>query len=1155
MSVFEYVLAPFLYLIEQVFLLGYGITNNYGLSIVFLSLIISILLLPVFILIEKAKKKDDVIKRAMKPFVDEIKRCYKGQERHYYLKTLNRQYNYNPVRSLIPTLSLVLQIPFFIAAYQFLEAYEPLVGVPFLFIHDLNLPDALLGSVNVLPIAMTVVNLITAYFYTRNGNLSELKQMVVVALIFLVLLFNLPAGLVLYWTLNNVFSFFRLFVTNPEAFEKKKHERKPVVKSFLLELKTRLVPLFPALKYLFLLTVAIGAVIVLNGLFNIGAENVINDILSVGMYSLLIPSLIALLVVSHKLHIQIKGLKGKALFMALWPTYKPMFFVLLLASVGSQLSWAYLNGYHSLVQRLFVAFIGSGVITIVLSVIILSFQGLLPLSLSRLQFKYSSLEKGYKIQLKALIGVLSSLVIAWAIFTDDGNDFFLKLVLSIVLSWVIVIVQINKHLLFPKHILQSLGNELIGVFSRGEFSFSILFLGLYFLLSALFYYSGFNSSLGYLSVLLILIGQVKAFYYCKVVEGRRSWIKDRILAVFILIFVFQLLLLVLPERVLLESLNWNTETGILLAFLSGVIFILVSLFDLFKLSLTRQIKMKKEYLSLYFLGLFYVLGLVFFWSPIIVYASFPETFSFPPASIFVKNLPFFAVSFFVLSVIYLIVPKVFKRFILVVVISFVVVFFFNSFIVPIKVGTLQLGKYMKASELIKPVTLYILEGVLLLILYFSISKWLKRYVNQIRLAIIGITVVLIFQSLSTSVRKSNFFSKDDALLEIPNTISFSKNQQNIVYILADAFLGIHIDSILNNNTELVDAYDGFVWYPNTISVSTNTAPSISSLLGGEKYNLNILNKDETRTMSEKITSVSESFTEKIKSEGYTFTSTRMVYSKIDKKKYDAYLPEWHSDWDQWNETLSIGGAKELDFAILWKNAAFYGAPLFIKPRIYRDGAWIKIEAETNKNTTASKEGNFIRLLPLISDTNSQKGNFVYIHTGATHPPFRIVNDKGELFNNVNSYDNNKWFIEQMAKWINWLKDNEVYANTKIIIVSDHGHALPDSLLSTYGGKYSWKGAHKLSAKDFWSVNALLMVKDFNATQDFSVDWRLMSNSDAYAIAFNDDDPRLKEPSSRTLPVFFVGNLPRSTTKTQLNPYLQFHVKDSLYNPENWVPMK
>ena len=112
MNIFDYVIAPFLFIIKQIFLVGHAITGNYGISIVFLSFVISLLLLPVFILIERVKKRDDVIKQKMKPLVDEIKRCFKGQESHYYLKTLNRQHNYSAAQSLIPTLSLLLQIPF-----------------------------------------------------------------------------------------------------------------------------------------------------------------------------------------------------------------------------------------------------------------------------------------------------------------------------------------------------------------------------------------------------------------------------------------------------------------------------------------------------------------------------------------------------------------------------------------------------------------------------------------------------------------------------------------------------------------------------------------------------------------------------------------------------------------------------------------------------------------------------------------------------------------------------------------------------------------------------------------------------------------------------------------------------------------------------------
>ena len=222
MNFLESIISPFLYFIEQVFLFSYNLTGNYGWAIILLSFAVSLLLLPVFIFIEKSKKKDDVVKQKMKPLIDEVKRVYKGQERYYYIKTINRQHNYSSLKALIPILSLLIQIPFFIAAYQYLEHFEGMKAVSFGFIKDLSLPDGLFGIVNILPILMTVVNLITVYFYTRLGDGSERKQMLVIAIAFLVLLFNLPAGLVLYWTMNNVFSFLRLFEPIPKYLRNKK---------------------------------------------------------------------------------------------------------------------------------------------------------------------------------------------------------------------------------------------------------------------------------------------------------------------------------------------------------------------------------------------------------------------------------------------------------------------------------------------------------------------------------------------------------------------------------------------------------------------------------------------------------------------------------------------------------------------------------------------------------------------------------------------------------------------------------------------------------------------------------------------------------------------------------------------------------------------
>ena len=104
----------------------------------------------------------------------------------------------------------MIQIPFFLAAYYMLSHYTGLQGISFWFIQDLSLADQTInmgfGRWNILPIIMTALNGISTLFYTKDSKASERYQLWILAVLFLVLLYNSPAALVLYWTMNNIFA-------------------------------------------------------------------------------------------------------------------------------------------------------------------------------------------------------------------------------------------------------------------------------------------------------------------------------------------------------------------------------------------------------------------------------------------------------------------------------------------------------------------------------------------------------------------------------------------------------------------------------------------------------------------------------------------------------------------------------------------------------------------------------------------------------------------------------------------------------------------------------------------------------------------------------------------------------------------------------------
>jgi hypothetical protein len=100
---------------------------------------------------------------------------------------------------------------------------ESLQGASFLMIRNLGKPDALLPfGINFLPILMTVINCVSGAVYTKGFPGKEKIQLYGMAAVFLVLLYNSPAGLVLYWTLNNVFSLVK------NILQKAKHTKRIV---------------------------------------------------------------------------------------------------------------------------------------------------------------------------------------------------------------------------------------------------------------------------------------------------------------------------------------------------------------------------------------------------------------------------------------------------------------------------------------------------------------------------------------------------------------------------------------------------------------------------------------------------------------------------------------------------------------------------------------------------------------------------------------------------------------------------------------------------------------------------------------------------------------------------------------------------------------
>lgn len=201
---------PLTQIIELVFSFCNKLFDNEGIALIGVSLAVSLLTLPLYIVAEAWQNVERNTQKKMKPQIDRIKSTFKGSEQYMILTTYYSQCHYHPLMSLRSAFGLLIQIPFFTAAYSCLSSMTALKNCSFLFIKDLGAQDAtfMIGNfpVNILPITMTIINLIAAAIYLKGLPLRDKLQTYGLAFVFLALLYASPAGLVVYWTMNNIFS-------------------------------------------------------------------------------------------------------------------------------------------------------------------------------------------------------------------------------------------------------------------------------------------------------------------------------------------------------------------------------------------------------------------------------------------------------------------------------------------------------------------------------------------------------------------------------------------------------------------------------------------------------------------------------------------------------------------------------------------------------------------------------------------------------------------------------------------------------------------------------------------------------------------------------------------------------------------------------------
>ncbi len=202
-----------------------SLVGNFGIAIILVTLIIRLLIWPVYAKSARSMKRMS----KLTPKMQELREKYKDDPQKMNEETMKlyRTYNINPLGGCLP---MFIQLPVFLAFYRMLWSAVEVRHESFLWIDDLAMPDTLfdipgLGiPFNLLPILMGFTSFIQIAITPKTGDKTQQMIFMLMPIIFLVICYNFAAALALYWTTSNIFSIFQTWIMNklPEPELKKR---------------------------------------------------------------------------------------------------------------------------------------------------------------------------------------------------------------------------------------------------------------------------------------------------------------------------------------------------------------------------------------------------------------------------------------------------------------------------------------------------------------------------------------------------------------------------------------------------------------------------------------------------------------------------------------------------------------------------------------------------------------------------------------------------------------------------------------------------------------------------------------------------------------------------------------------------------------------
>ncbi|HEX5539103.1 MAG TPA: membrane protein insertase YidC, partial [Methylophilaceae bacterium] len=186
--------SPLFWLLSAI----HKLVNNWGVAIILLTVLIKLAFYP----LSATSYRSMARMRELAPRMQRMKEQY-GDDRQKMQQAMMELYKTEKINPLGGCLPILVQIPVFISLYWVLLNSVEMRHAPFiLWIHDLSAID----PYYVLPLLMGATMIIQSRLNPKPADPIQAKVMMIMPVVFSIFFFFFPAGLVLYWLVNNILS-------------------------------------------------------------------------------------------------------------------------------------------------------------------------------------------------------------------------------------------------------------------------------------------------------------------------------------------------------------------------------------------------------------------------------------------------------------------------------------------------------------------------------------------------------------------------------------------------------------------------------------------------------------------------------------------------------------------------------------------------------------------------------------------------------------------------------------------------------------------------------------------------------------------------------------------------------------------------------------